>query len=37
MMCFVYKTMFWQCSIEDYDALFQGNFANDMTYSWRDL
>jgi len=29
--------MVWQCFIEGHKNLFQGNFANDNTYGWRDL
>jgi len=31
------ETMIWQCSTEDHEGLFQGNFANDNTYGWTDL
>jgi len=33
----LYETMFWQCSTEDCEVLFQGNFAKNSTYIWRDL
>jgi len=32
MTCFAYETMCWQCSIEDCEVLFQGNFPNNSTY-----
>jgi len=34
---FAYETMVLQCSTENYEDLFQGNFANNNTYYWRDL
>jgi len=32
-----YETMVWQCFTEGHEDLFQGNFANNNTYDWRDL
>jgi len=33
--CVAYETVFWQCSAKNYmnEVLFQGNFANNTTYS----
>jgi len=39
MDCHIFscETMVWQCFIEGHEDLFQGNFANNNTYGWRDL
>jgi len=34
---FACETMVWQCFSAGHEDLFQGNFANNKTYGWRDL
>ena len=31
------QTMVWQCFTEGHESVFQGNFATNNTYGWRDL